>query len=78
MDNLREEKNSNLRAGFVAGGGLVGLLLAARNGKFKKLLYTSTGASAAFYVGYPKESEEATKVIKHYSIVSYHFINNGL
>lgn len=77
MDKLRDENNSTLRAGCVAGGGLVGLLLAARKGKFKKLLYASTGASAVFYVGYPKESEEATKIIKKYSIVSYHFINNG-
>ncbi|XP_025422417.1 MICOS complex subunit Mic27 isoform X2 [Sipha flava] len=76
IDNLRDEKNATLRAGFVAGGGLAGLLVAARKGKFKKLLYASSGASAAFYFGYPKESEEATKVIKHYSIVSYHLINN--
>lgn len=78
VDDLRQEKNATLRAGFIAGGGLVGLLVAARKGKFKKLIYTTTGASAAFYVGYPKESEEATKIIKRYSIVSYHLINNGL
>lgn len=78
VDDLRQEKNSTLRAGFVAGSGFVGLLLASRKGKFKKLVYTTTGASAAFYVGYPKESEEATKIIKRYSIVSYHFVNNGL
>lgn len=78
MVDLRQEKNSALRAGFVAGGGIIGLLIAARKGKFKKLIYTSTGASAAFYVGYPKESEEATKIIKRYAVVSYHLINNGL
>lgn len=78
MENMREEKNSTLRAGFVAGSGLAGLLVATRKGMFKKLIYTTTGATAAFYVGYPKESEEATKIIKRYSIVSYHLINNGL
>jgi len=78
VDDLRQEKNSALRAGFVAGGGIAGLLIAARKGKFKKLVYTTIGASTAFYVGYPKESQEATKVIKRYSIVSYHLINNGL
>lgn len=76
VEDLRQEKNSTLRAGFVAGSGLAGLIVAARKGKFKKLVYTTTGASAAFYVGYPKESEEATKIIKRYSVVSYHFINN--
>lgn len=78
MDDLREEKNTILRAGFVVGSGLAGLLLATRKGKFKKLVYGTTGASVAFYIGYPKESEEATKIIKRYSIVSYHLINNGL
>lgn len=78
MDDLRQEKNATLRAGFVAGGGLAGLLVAARKGMFKKLIYTTTGASVTFYVGYPKESEEVTKIIKRYSIVSYHLINNGL
>lgn len=78
MEDLRQEKNSTLRAGFVVGSGFAGLIVAARKGKFKKLVYSTTGASAAFYVGYPKESEEATKIIKRYSIVSYHFINNGL
>lgn len=77
MDDLRQENNSTLRAGFVAGSSLAGLLIAARKGKFKKLVYATTGATAAFYVGYPKESEEATKIIKRYSIVSYHLINNG-
>lgn len=77
MNDLRQEKNGLLRSGFVAGGGLFGLLVAARKGKFKKIVYTSTGASAAFYVAYPKESEEATKIIKRYSIISYHLINNG-
>lgn len=50
--------------------------MATRKGKFKKLVYATTGATAAFYIGYPKESEEATKIIKRYSIVSYHLINN--
>ncbi|XP_025195019.1 MICOS complex subunit Mic27 [Melanaphis sacchari] len=76
VDDMRQESNSTLRVGFVAGSGLAGLLLAARKGTFKKLVYATTGASTAFYVGYPKESEEATKIIKHYSIVSYHLINN--
>jgi hypothetical protein len=76
MGDLRQENNSALRAGFVAGSGLAGLLIAARKGKFKKLVYATTGATAAFYIGYPKESEEATKIIKRYSIVSYHLINN--
>lgn len=78
IDDLKEEKNTTLRAGFVVGSGLAGLLVAARKGKFKKLVYTTTGASVAFYVGYPKESEEVAKIIKRYSIISYYFINNGL
>lgn len=78
MENIRQEKNSTLRAGFVAGSGLAGLIVAARKGIFKKLIYATTGATVAFYVGYPKESDEATKIIKRYSIVSYHFVNNGL
>ncbi|XP_050421433.1 MICOS complex subunit Mic27 [Adelges cooleyi] len=76
VDNLRQENNSTLRAGFVVGGGLTGLLLAIRKGKFKKIIYTTSGATAAFYVGYPKESEEVSKTIKRYSLVSYHLINN--
>ncbi|KAL4097976.1 hypothetical protein QTP88_022654 [Uroleucon formosanum] len=76
VDDLRQENNPTLRAGFVAGSGLAGLLIAARKGKFKKLVYATAGATASFYVGYPKESEEATKIIKRYSIVSYHLINN--
>lgn len=78
MNDLRQEKNATLRAGFVAGSGLAGLLVAVRKGKFKKLIYTTTGATAAFYIAYPNESEVATKIVKRYSIVSYHLINNGL
>lgn len=78
MENMRQENNTSLRAGFVAGSGLAGLIVAARKGIFKKIIYATTGATVAFYISYPKESEEATKIIKRYSVVSYHLINNGL
>ncbi|XP_050545804.1 MICOS complex subunit Mic27-like [Daktulosphaira vitifoliae] len=76
VDNLHQEKNSALRVGFVISGGIAGFLLAFNKGKFKKILFTASGTSAFFYIGYPKEAEKTTKIIKRYSAVSYHFINN--
>lgn len=79
---LREEQNSIPRYGAIGIGGLAGLVLALRRGKFKKLLYTTTGATAMAALCYPKEAEQYTgeglKLAKQYIVIVYHFINGVL
>lgn len=74
IDYIRDEENMLPRFGAVGIGGLTGLILGLRGGKFKKLLYTTTGATAVAAVCYPKEAEEGLQLAKHYANISYNFI----
>lgn len=79
---LRVEENRVPRYGAIGIGGLAGLILALRRGKFKKLLYTTAGATAMAALCYPKEAEQYTseglKLAKHYIVIGYHFVNGVL
>ncbi|XP_034949837.1 MICOS complex subunit MIC27 isoform X2 [Chelonus insularis] len=74
LDYLREESNVLPRVGAVAIGGLTGLIFSLRGGKFKRLLYTTTGATAIAAVCYPKEAQESIHASKHYINIGYNFI----
>ena len=71
---LREEENTIHRYGAIGIGGLAGLVLALRRGKFKKLLYTTAGATAMAALCYPKEAKQYTvggeglKLAKQYTV----------
>ncbi|XP_014206979.1 MICOS complex subunit MIC27 isoform X2 [Copidosoma floridanum] len=73
LDYLREESNVLPRIGAVGLGGLSGLILALRGGKFKKLVYTSTGALAVASICYPKQAQEGVIIAKYYVNVGYNF-----
>lgn len=79
---LREEENRVPRYGAIGIGGLAGLVLALRRGRFKKLLYTTAGATAMAALCYPKEAEQYTseglKLVKQYIVIGYHFVNGVL
>ena len=77
MDYLREEKNVLPRIGAVAVGGLSGLILGLRGGKFKKFVYTSTGALIIASLSYPKQAEEGIALGKYYINVGYNFLYGG-
>lgn len=74
IDYIQDEENILPRMGAVGIGGLTGLILGLRGGKFKKLVYTTTGATAIAAICYPKETKEAVQLAKHYGNISYNFI----
>ncbi|XP_015608937.1 MICOS complex subunit MIC27 isoform X2 [Cephus cinctus] len=74
LDYLQEESNVLPRLGAVGIGGLTGLIFGLRGGKFKKLVYSSTGALAVGAVCYPKQAQEGVELAKHYVNIGYNFI----
>ncbi|XP_039295709.1 uncharacterized protein LOC111043916 isoform X2 [Nilaparvata lugens] len=78
---LRDEDNATMRYGAIGGGAFVGLLLSARKGKFKKLLYMSTFSLAVASLCYPEEasvySADAARLAKRYANIAYHFAVGG-
>lgn len=77
MDYLREEENSLPRVGAVVIGALTGLIFSLRGGKFKRLVYTTTGALSVGAFCYPKEAKESLVGAKHYINIGYNFIYGG-
>lgn len=77
LDYLREESNPLPRLGAVGIGGLTGLVFSLRGGKFKRLVYTSTGALSVAAVCYPKQAQDSFTAIKHYANIGYNFIYGG-
>ncbi|RWS02226.1 MICOS complex subunit MIC27-like isoform X2, partial [Dinothrombium tinctorium] len=61
-DYITDETNNVSKAVAITGGGLLGLLLSARKGFFKKVLYSSLGVVSAAAVCYPKQSLETIQV----------------
>ncbi|XP_064473824.1 MICOS complex subunit MIC27-like isoform X2 [Ornithodoros turicata] len=55
---ITEEKNTVARGMAITVGGLAGLVLGARGGIFRKLIFATTGAGAAAAACYPKEARE--------------------
>lgn len=77
LDYLREETNVLPRIGAVGVGGLSGLILGLRGGKFKKLVYSSTGALVVASICYPKQAQEGMSLAKHYINIGYNFVYGG-
>lgn len=77
LDYLREESNMMPRLGAVGIGGLTGLIFSLRGGKFKRFLYTSTGALSVASVCYPKQAQESLTLVKHYANIGYNFVYGG-
>ena len=65
------------RIGAVGVGGLSGLILGLRGGKFKRLVYSSTGALIVASICYPKQAQEGTTIAKYYVNVGYNFLYGG-
>lgn len=74
-DYITEEGNVVPRSIAIASGGLVGLLLGIRGGKFKKIVYISLGAGAVASACYPSQAKEYAS--KGYGIVSEQTIKLG-
>ncbi|XP_043275923.1 MICOS complex subunit MIC27 [Venturia canescens] len=74
LDYLREESNMMPRLGAVGIGGLAGLIFSLRGGKFKRFIYTSTGALSVAAVCYPKQAQESFSLVKHYANIGYNFV----
>lgn len=74
LDYLREESNMLPRIGAVGIGGLTGLIFSLRGGKFKKIIYTTTGIVTAASICYPKEAKDTFVASKHYINIGYNFI----
>ncbi|KAJ8679785.1 hypothetical protein QAD02_015572, partial [Eretmocerus hayati] len=74
LDYLREETNVMPRIGAVGVGGLSGLILGLRGGKFKKLVYSTTGAITVASICYPKQAQEGVTLAKYYINVGYNFL----
>lgn len=74
LDYLREEGNALPRVGAVAIGGLTGLIFSLRGGKFKRFIYTTTGAMTVGAVCYPNEAKQSLNASKHYINIGYNFI----
>lgn len=55
---ITEEENTVARAMAISLGGLSGLVLGARGGMFKKLIFASVGVGAAAAACYPKEAKQ--------------------
>ncbi|XP_050026549.2 MICOS complex subunit MIC27 isoform X1 [Dermacentor andersoni] len=64
---VTREENMVSRAMAISLGGLTGIVLGARGGIFKKLIYGSVGATAAAAACYPKE---ARKFSQDYLVVA--------
>ncbi len=82
LDQLRADENQALRAGVIAGGGLVGLLFGMMRGRFiKRLFYTGLGAGSAAAVCYPNEaaslSKEAYTEAQRLGYIAYNFVTGG-
>lgn len=78
---LGEEENYAPKAGAIALGGLTGFIFGLRGGRFKRIVYASTGALAMASVCYPKEASEYSKVVveegKKYATIGYNFVYGG-
>ncbi|XP_077487782.1 MICOS complex subunit 26/27 [Amblyomma americanum] len=55
---VTREENTVARAMAISLGGLAGIILGARGGMFKKLIYGTVGATAAAAACYPKEAKQ--------------------
>lgn len=62
IDYISDEGNTIPKAIAITGGGLFGLLLSARRGFLRKLIYTSAGVATMTGVCYPKQSKETLEV----------------
>jgi len=78
---LQKKAPEEVKYATIAGSGLVGLLLAARKGVFKKIIYVAITAGGAYSVIYPQEAKkyscEGLQMAKKYGAIAYNFIVMG-
>lgn len=72
---ITQEDNTIARAMAISLGGLGGLVLGARGGIFKKLIFASMGAGAAAAACYPKEAKEFSQ---NYLVVARNQVTAGV
>lgn len=74
VDYLRDDETPWPRVGAITIGGLVGFILGIRGGKFKKIVYTSTGALSVAAFCYPQKAHDGLELAKHYTNIGYNFV----
>ncbi|XP_033227545.1 MICOS complex subunit MIC27 isoform X2 [Belonocnema kinseyi] len=74
VDYLRDDPSPLPRIGAITVGGLLGFLLGIRGGKFKKLVYTSTGSLSVAAFIYPAQARNGLDLAKHYTNIGYNFV----
>ncbi|XP_051154204.1 MICOS complex subunit MIC27 [Leptopilina boulardi] len=74
IDYLRDDETPWPRVGAITIGGLVGFLLGIRGGKFKKIVYTTTGALSVGAFCYPQKAHDGLELGKHYTNIGYNFV----
>lgn len=77
VDYLRDDPSPLPRIGAITVGGLLGFLLGIRGGKFKKLVYTSTGSLSIAAFIYPAQARNGLDLAKHYTNIGYNFVYGG-
>ena len=80
---LLEEDNQVARAGVIAAGGVLGLLIGSLRGRFfKKLTYTTLGLGGGAALCYPQEAREigneAYAEAKRYGTIGVNFVQGGM
>lgn len=63
--------------GAIGIGGLTGFIFALRGGKFKKLVYTTTGVLTIAALCHPREAQESWDMANHYANIAYNFVYGG-
>lgn len=84
LDNvryLRHRAPDEVRYGFMAGGGLLGLIYGIRRGMIRKLFYATIGTATAASIIYPKEAKGYALIAfctaKKYATIGYNFVAGG-
>lgn len=61
-DRISDDGNSLEKGVAITAGGMVGLLLSARKGIFKKLIYSTAGVGVMVAACYPKQTTELAEL----------------
>jgi len=81
IDYLQNKAPDEVKYGAIAGGTLVGVLLAIRKGIIKKIIYGTITGTATYAVIYPEDAQKNAKIgfalAKKYGCIGYNFIVQG-
>ncbi|XP_050531193.1 uncharacterized protein LOC126899941 [Daktulosphaira vitifoliae] len=75
LEKLRAEENLHLRCAFIMTGGVTGVILALRRGKFKKTLYSTLGTISTTALCYPDQAKKAYQMTRHGIKMAYYKFN---